>query len=78
MIRAAIESRAKDDEGAFESLGDLIGFSGENKTRTVVRCALEAALASELDRLISVVEGHTCSDFCACKYEILRELRSNT
>lgn len=45
MIRAASESRAKDDEGEFPPLCDLLGFSGENKTRTVVRAALEAALA---------------------------------
>ena len=44
MVSAAIESRAKDDEGEFQSLGDLIGFSGDNKTRCVVRRALEAAL----------------------------------
>jgi AraC-like DNA-binding protein len=46
MIRAAVESRAKGDEGEFPSLGDLLGFSAENKTRTVVRCALEAAFAT--------------------------------
>lgn len=44
MISAAIESRAKDDEGDFPALGELIDFSGENKTRCVVRRALEAAL----------------------------------
>jgi hypothetical protein len=46
MIRAAVESRAKDAEGEFPSLGDLLGFSGENKTRTVVRRALEAAFGT--------------------------------
>lgn len=46
MVRAATESRASDDEGRFEMLGDLLGFSGENKTRTVVDAALRAALAA--------------------------------
>jgi hypothetical protein len=46
MIRAASESRAVDDEGEFESLGDLLNFSGENKTHTVIRAALRAALAA--------------------------------
>lgn len=27
-----------------------------------------------LARAIQIVENHTCSDFCACKYEILRDL----
>lgn len=44
MVRAAIESKAADDEGTFLPLGDLIDFSGENKTRTVVRLAIRAAL----------------------------------
>ncbi len=39
-------SRAKDDEGEFECLGDLLGFSGENKTLTVSRCAARSALAA--------------------------------
>jgi hypothetical protein len=30
------ESRARDDEGEFEALMDLIDFSGENKTRAVL------------------------------------------
>lgn len=29
-----------------------------------------------LAKAIEVVESHTCSDFCSCKYEILRELKS--
>lgn len=37
--KAMAESRATDDEGQFEPLCDLIGFSGENKTRTVLRQA---------------------------------------
>lgn len=44
MERAALESRAMDDEGPFESLSDLLGFSGQNKSYTVVRQALFAAL----------------------------------
>lgn len=46
MVRAAIGSRAKDDEGEFPPLFDLIDFSGANKTWTVVRAALTAALAA--------------------------------
>lgn len=42
-VSAAICSQARDDEVTFPSLGDLIEFSGDNKTRTVVRAALEAA-----------------------------------
>lgn len=42
-IAAALRSRARDDEGEFEPLTDLLGFSGENKARTVMRAALEAA-----------------------------------
>lgn len=38
------ESRAKDDEGEFDCLFDLINFSGENKTRTVIRSSLMVAL----------------------------------
>lgn len=37
--RAMAESQASDDEGAFEPMCDLLGFSGENKTRTVLRQA---------------------------------------
>ena len=44
MVRAAIESQATDDEGTFPPLLDLIDFSGENKTRTVIRAALTAAI----------------------------------
>lgn len=29
-------------------------------------------------RAVEIVENHICTDFCACKYEILRELKSNT
>lgn len=47
-IRAASESVARDDEGEFQPLGDLIGFSGENKTRTVLRAAL-AAVRKEIE-----------------------------
>lgn len=44
MVRAAIENKAWDDEQKFQPLGDLIDFSGENKTRTVVKSALAAAI----------------------------------
>lgn len=37
--KSMAESVAHDDEGTFEPLHDLIGFSGENKTRTVLRQA---------------------------------------
>lgn len=45
MERAALESVAVDDEGTFPCLLDLLDFSGENKAHTVIRAALEAALA---------------------------------
>lgn len=44
MVRAALESRAVDDEGEFASMVDLLGFSSENLARTAMRAALEAAL----------------------------------
>lgn len=47
MVRAACESRARDEEGEFPSLGDLIGFSGENKTHAVVRHAISVALGGQ-------------------------------
>lgn len=46
MISAAATSQATDDEGTWLPLMDLINFSGENKTRTVIRAALESALAA--------------------------------
>ncbi len=46
MIRAAAESVAHDDEGAFEPVMDLLGFSGENKTHTVLRQLLIDAIAA--------------------------------
>ena len=45
MERAALESVAVDDEGAFPCLLDLLDFSGENKAHTIIRAALHAALA---------------------------------
>lgn len=44
MIRAAIEDRAEDDEQTYAALGDLIDFSGEAKTHTVVKSAIAAAI----------------------------------
>lgn len=46
MERAAACSKAKDDEGEFVSLSDHIDYSGENKTRTVIRQALRDAVAA--------------------------------
>lgn len=46
IIKAMAESRAWDDEGEFEMLGDLIGFSGENKNHTVLKAAYRAAIAA--------------------------------
>lgn len=39
-------SQARDDEGQFAALGDLLGFSGENAARTVCREAARAALSA--------------------------------
>lgn len=36
ITRAMAESRATDDEGQFEIMLDLLDFSGENKTHTVL------------------------------------------
>ncbi len=44
MVRAASENCAWDDEGQLPPLCELIDYSGENKTRTVVRSALSAAI----------------------------------
>lgn len=44
MERAALESQARDDEGEFPPLTDLLDFSGQNKSYTVIREALSAAL----------------------------------
>jgi phage major head subunit gpT-like protein len=45
-IRAMSESEADDDEGRFAPLMDLLGFSGENKTHTVLRAAYRAMIAA--------------------------------
>ena len=44
MISAMAESKAKDDEGEFLCLSELLDFSGENKTHTVLKAAYRAAL----------------------------------
>jgi hypothetical protein len=44
ITRAMAESRARDDEGEFEPLLDLIDFSGENKTHTVLAQAWRDAI----------------------------------
>lgn len=45
IIKAMAESRAVDDEGEFPAMLDLLDFSGENKTRTVLEAAYVAAIA---------------------------------
>lgn len=44
ITRAMAESRARDDEGQFEPLMDLIDFSGQNKTHTVLAQAWRDAI----------------------------------
>jgi hypothetical protein len=44
IARALADSQARDDEGQFPRLFELIDFSGENKTWTVLREAAVAAL----------------------------------
>ena len=46
IISAMMKSQARDDEGCFPMLMDHIDYSGENKTRTVVKAAYKAALAA--------------------------------
>tara|TARA_R100001480_G_scaffold146109_3_gene144577 strand:+ start:5726 stop:6811 length:1086 start_codon:yes stop_codon:yes gene_type:complete len=45
QIKAMSESRATDDDGEFPMVCDLIDFSGENKTHTVLREAYASAIA---------------------------------
>ena len=47
LISAMACSVARDDEGEFLPLMDLIDFSGENKTHTVLRAAYKAMLAAK-------------------------------
>lgn len=47
--KAMAESRARDDEGEFLAMCDLLDFSGENKCRTVLR----QAWADGIDAIIS-------------------------
>jgi hypothetical protein len=49
MIKAMAESKAVDDEGQFPALCELIDFSGENKTRTVLKAAYADMLAASTD-----------------------------
>jgi hypothetical protein len=49
MLSAMACSKARDDEGEFPVLMDLIDFSGENKTHTALRSAFKAALAAAPD-----------------------------
>lgn len=46
IISAMACSRAVDDEGEFVPMLDLLGFSGENKTHTVLRAAYNAAISA--------------------------------
>ena len=46
IIKAMAESKAIDDEGQFPALCELIDFSGENKTRTVLKAAYAAMLSA--------------------------------
>lgn len=45
LARALANSQARDDEGEYERLADMIGFSGENKLWTVLRAAVQAILS---------------------------------
>lgn len=46
IIQAMAESRAVDDEGEFPAMLDLLDFSGQNKTHTVLRAAYAAAITA--------------------------------
>jgi hypothetical protein len=46
IVQALASSKARDDEGDFPRLFELIDFSGEDKTWTVLRAAAEAALSA--------------------------------
>jgi hypothetical protein len=50
ITRAMAESIARDDEGEMASMGDLLGFSGENKTHTVLAQAWRDGVAAVGDR----------------------------
>ncbi len=43
-LLAMAESKGHDEEGPQPALYELIGFSGENKTRIALRAALRSAL----------------------------------
>jgi len=47
IISAMATSKARDDEGEFPLLMDLLDYSGENKTRTVLTEAYSAALNAQ-------------------------------
>ncbi len=46
--RAGLECKARDDEGEFPPLIDLLDFSGENKAHTVIRAVYAAMIAASL------------------------------
>lgn len=50
ILSAMACSIARDDEGEFPSMSDLLDYSGENKTHTVLRAAYKAAIAQKADK----------------------------
>jgi hypothetical protein len=46
MVKAMSESKARDDEGEFPAMLDLLDFSGENKTHTVLKAAYRDMLSA--------------------------------
>lgn len=57
VIRAMSASQARDDEGEFTTLGDLIDFSGDNKTHTCLRAAYAAAIDAAPSPLLGDQNG---------------------
>lgn len=51
IIKAMAESKATDDEGQFPALCDLIDFSGENKTRSVLKAAYAAMVYAAIRQI---------------------------
>lgn len=46
MVSAMMTSRARDDEGTFPMLMDQLDYSGEHKSRSVIKAAYAAMLAA--------------------------------
>lgn len=55
-IKAMAESVAVDDEGPFSPLCDLLGYSGENKTHTVLKAARAAMLTASAQEMLTEQE----------------------